>query len=90
MSRLRDSARDMTVTVTFFADLRRFLLGAGRPQRTGRLGATVADQPTPSGIRQDRPHRCRGQRAARDTPLHGGAEVMLLSPMAEGDARAAP
>jgi molybdopterin converting factor small subunit len=93
MSRLGDSARDMTVTVTFFADLRRFLpRGATGPQRY-RLtsGATVADLLDAIGIEPetDLTAAVDSELAARDTPLHDGAEVMLLSPM-EGGATPPP
>ena len=90
MSRLRDSAdaATMTVNVTFFADLRRFLpRGATGPQRY-RLapGASVADLLDTIGIEPDTDLTAavNGELAARDTPLHDGAEVMLLSPMEGG------
>ena len=92
MSRLRDSApgKDtrITVTVTFFADLRRFLpRGATGPQRYHVApGATVADLLDVIGIEAetDLTAAVDSELAARDTPLRDGAEVMLLSPMEGG------
>ena len=90
MSRLRDSAdaATITVTVTFFADLRRFLpRGAAGPQRYDLApGATVADLLETIGIEPDTDLTAAvdSELAARDTPLHDGAEVMLLSPMEGG------
>ena len=89
MSRLRDSAdAAITVTVTFFADLRRFLpRGAAGPQRYDLApGATVADLLETIGIEPDTDLTAAvdGELAARDTPLHDGADVMLLSPMEGG------
>ena len=97
MSRLEDSAPvdapTVTVTVMFFADLRRFLpRGVDGPQRyTVPAGATVADLLDAVGIeaRADVTAALDGELAGRDTPLHDGAEVMLLSPM-EGGAATGP
>ncbi len=94
MSRLGDSARadarTITVTVTFFADLRRFLpRGVDGPQRyTVREGATLADLLTAIGVAPDAEVTAAvdGELAERGTPLSDGAEVMLLSPMAGGAA----
>jgi sulfur carrier protein ThiS len=92
MSQIRDSTRSdvgsITVTVTFFADLRRFLpKGAEGPQRY-RLprGATLADLLAAVGVEPDRELTLAvdGELAARDTPLRDGADVMLLSPMEGG------
>jgi molybdopterin converting factor small subunit len=92
MSQIRDSTRSdvgsITVTVTFFADLRRFLpKGADGPQRY-RLakGATVADLLAAVGVEPDRELTLAvdGELAGRDTPLGDGADVMLLSPMEGG------
>ena len=92
MSQIRDSApRDVgtiTVTVTFFADLRRFLpRGADGPQRY-RLaaGATLADLLAAVGIAPDTELTLavNGELAERDAPLRDGADVMLLSPMEGG------
>jgi hypothetical protein len=82
----------MTVTVTFFADLRRFLpRGVDGPQRyTLRERATVDDLLTVIGVAPDADVTIAvdGEQAAREALLHEGAEVMLLSPM-EGGAAAA-
>ena len=94
MSGLRDSARaqarTISVTVTLFADLRRFVpRGADGPQRyTVPEGATIADLLATIGIeaRADVTAAVDGELAGRDTPLHDGAEVMLLSPMEGGAA----
>src|SRR5256712_5341831 len=88
----RTDARTITVTVTFFADLRRFLpRGADGPQRyTVAGGATIADLLALIGVAPDADVTAAvdGELAARDRPLHDGADVMLLSPM-EGGAAAA-
>jgi len=94
MSRLGDSeradARTITVTVTFFADLRRFLpRGADGPQRyTVREGATLADLLAAIGIAPDAELTAAvdGELAAQGTPLADGADVMLLSPIEGGAA----
>ncbi|MEK7837321.1 MAG: MoaD/ThiS family protein, partial [candidate division NC10 bacterium] len=94
MSRLGDSARadarSITVTVTFFADLRRFLpRGVDGPQRyTVREGATLADLLTAIGVAPDAEVTAAvdGELVERGTPLSDGAKVMLLSPMAGGAA----
>ncbi len=92
MSQIRDSARPdvgtITVTVSFFADLRRFLpRGADGPQRY-RLaeGATLADLLAAIGVEPGRELTLAvdGELAERDTPLRDGADVMLLSPMEGG------
>jgi sulfur carrier protein ThiS len=81
-------ARTISVRVTFFADLRRFLpRGADGPQRyTVPDGATLADLLAAVGIEpgMEITAAVDGEQAARDTPLHEGAEVMLLSPMEGG------
>jgi hypothetical protein len=81
----RTDARTITVAVTFFADLRRFLpRGADGPQRyTVPLGATVVDLLTAIGVPPDADVTAAvdGELAARDTLLHEGADIMLLSPM---------
>ena len=92
MSRLGDSARadarPITVTVTFFADLRRFLpRGAGGPQRyTVSEGATLGDLLAAIGIASDAELTAavNGELAERGTPLSDGADVMLLNPMEGG------
>ena len=82
----------ITVTVTLFADLRRFLpRGAEGPQRYAvREGATLADLLAAVGIESGAEVTAAvdGELAGRDTPLRDGADVMLLSPM-EGGAAAA-
>jgi molybdopterin converting factor small subunit len=92
MSRLDDSPRvdaaTLTVTVVFFADLRRFLpRGETGPQRYRvKPGATAADLLDAIGIDRetDLTIAVDGELAARETPLRDGAEVMLLSPMEGG------
>ena len=76
------------VTVTFFADLRRYLpRGVDGPQ-TYALSApsTVADLLAVIGIPDEREVTVGvdGELAGRDTPLREGAELMLLSPMEGG------
>ena len=96
MNQIKDSAsaaaRTITVTVAFFADLRRFLpRGAEGPQPyTVAEGATVADLLAAIGIEADAEVivAVDGELADRDTHLHDGADVMLLNPM-EGGAAAA-
>ena len=93
MGGLRDArtdARTITVTVTFFADLRRFLpRGADGPQRYTVPGhATVHDLLATIGIALDADITVAvdGEQASRETPLHDAADVMLLSPMEGGAA----
>lgn len=78
----------MTVKVTFFADLRRFLpKGADGPQPYAiSPGATVTDLLKTIGINPDDDLTVAvdGEIAERDTPLRDGADVMLLSPMEGG------
>jgi sulfur carrier protein ThiS len=78
----------MTVNVTFFADLRRFLpKGADGPQPYAiSPGATVADLLMTIGNKpeEDVTVAVDGEIAERDTPLREGADVMLLSPMEGG------
>ena len=84
------SARTITVTVTFFADLRRFMpRGEDGPQRyTIHECAAVADLLAAIGIEQGAEViiAVGGELAGRDTPLRDGAEVMLLTPMEGGAA----
>jgi len=80
----------VTVRVTFFADLRRFLpRGADGPQpyRVPE-GSVVADLLAAIGIAPDSETTVAvdGELASRDTPLRDGADVMLLSPMEGGAA----
>lgn len=90
MSPVRDSAdaATITVSVTFFADLRRFLpRGANGPQRYSLVpGATLTDLLETIGIEPetDLTAAVDGELADRETALRDGAEVMLLSPMEGG------
>lgn len=92
MSRFRDTARtaphSITVNVTFFADLRRFLpRGADGPQRYALAnGATVADLLAAIGIEYpaDLTVAVGGELASLETSLPDEADVMLLSPMEGG------
>ncbi len=92
MNRLSDSVPSdvgtITITVTFFADLRRLLpRGADGPQRyTLAAGATVADLLGTLGLEPGAEVTAAvdGELAGRDTPLRDGADVMLLSPMEGG------
>ena len=76
------------VTVTFFADLRRYLpRDAGGPQIYALAPAsTVADLLDVIGIPPESEVTVGldGELAGRDTPLRDGAELMLLSPMEGG------
>src|SRR5262249_41519397 len=92
MRQTKDSAPadagTIAIKVTFFADLRRFLpRGADGPQpsRVPR-GATLADLLATIGIDpgMELTLAMDGELAERDTPLHDGADVMLLSPMEGG------
>ena len=78
----------VTVSVTFFADLRRYLpKGADGPQPYAvPAGATVADLIATIGIdaAYDITVAVDGDLADRETKLHEGADVMLLSPMEGG------
>ena len=92
MSQPKDSAQEQALTisvnVTFFADLRRFLPhGADGPQRYSlSAGATVTDLLAAVGIDSagEVTVAVDGELARRDTVLRNGAEVMLLSPMEGG------
>jgi molybdopterin converting factor small subunit len=92
MNRIDDSpaadAATLTVTVVFFADLRRFLpRGESGPQRYRvKPGAAVSDLLVAIGIDPDTDLTIAvdGELAARETLLLDGAEVMLLSPMEGG------
>ena len=95
MSRLHDAPRTdgptVAVTVILSAALRRRRPGGGDgPQRhVFAAGATLADLLAALGIdgTTDLTAAVDGELAERDTPLHDGAEVMLLAPM-EGGAEA--
>ena len=82
------SGRTITVTVTFFADLRRFIpRGGDGPQLyTIHEGAAVADLLAAIGIEQGAEVTIAvdGELAGRDTPLRDGVEIMLLNPMEGG------
>ncbi len=86
------SARAITVSVTFFADVRRLgPEGGGRRQLfTLPAGATLADLLSTVGVdpAADLTAAVDGEIASAETPLRDGAEVMLLHPM-EGGAGAA-
>jgi molybdopterin converting factor small subunit len=84
------SARPITVTVIFFADLRRFIpRGKDGPQRyIVHESAAVGDLLAAIGIDQGAEVTIAvdGELAGRETPLRDGAEVMLLNPMEGGAA----
>ena len=88
--RARSETGSITVSVTLFADLRRFLpRGADGPQRyTLARDATMADLLRAIGIEDDADitTALEGELAPRDARLHDGAEIMLLSPMEGGRA----
>jgi sulfur carrier protein ThiS len=94
MSRPTDStradARTLTIAVTFFADLRRFLpRGAEGPQRyTVPEGATAADLLVAIGVEPGAEVTIAvdGELGNRETLLRDGSEVMLLNPMEGGAA----
>jgi len=79
---------EIAVTVTLFADLRRFLPPGvdGPHRRTVPAGSTVADLLAAIGIPPDADLTVGldGELADRDAPLHDDADVMLLSPMEGG------
>ena len=93
MSAPPTQAPTIAVTVTLFADLRRFVpRGAeGRLRYTLPAGSTIADLLATIGIPPDADVTAGldGELARRETPLHEGAEVMLLSPMEGGRGRTA-
>ncbi len=82
------SDRPMTVTVIFMADLRRFLPpGIERPVRFSvPRDATVGDLLAQIGIPADTELTVGldGELAGRDSVLHDGADVLLVSPMDGG------
>ena len=84
----KTQAGTITVMVTFFADLRRFLpRGADGPQRfTVPKGASVDDLLAVIGVAPDAELTVAvdGEQADREALLHEGAEIMLLSPMEGG------
>jgi sulfur carrier protein ThiS len=84
----RTDAGTITVMVTFFADLRRFLpRGADGPQPyTVPERSTVEDLLAVIGVPLDADLTIAvdSEQASRDAVLYEGAEVMLLSPMEGG------
>ena len=88
--RARSETGTITVSVTFFADLRRFLpRGADGPQRyTLASGATMTDLLERIGISPggEITTALDGELAPLDARLRDGADVMLLSPMEGGRA----
>ena len=78
----------IAVTVTLFADLRRFLpRGSDGPLRLALpAAATIADLLAVIGIPPDADITVGldGELASREAALREGAEVMLLSPMEGG------
>ncbi len=78
----------LTVTVTLFADLRRYLPRGqdGAFPCALAAGATVADLLAALGIPPDTELTVGldGELAPRDASLHAGADVMLVSPMEGG------
>ena len=88
--RARSDTATITVSVTLFADLRRFLpRGADGPQRyTLASDATMADLLVHIGIdpAAEITTALDGELATLDTRLRDGADVMLLSPMEGGRA----
>ena len=86
--RPRTDAPPITVKVTLFADLRRFLpRGADGPQRyTLAPGSTVADLLDTIGVEAayDVTVGVNGELADRGDVLPEGADIMLLSPMEGG------
>ena len=88
MSRGTSGTRTISVVVTFFAALRRFLpQGGDGPQRYEIAeGSTLGDLLATIGIAPDADLTLAvdGELAERETRLENGAEVMLLSPMEGG------
>ena len=86
--RPRTDAPPISVKVTLFADLRRFLpRGADGPQRYALpAGSTVGDLLDTIGVETsyDVTVGVNGELADRDDVLPDGADVMLLSPMEGG------
>lgn len=86
--RTRPDTGGITVSVTLFADLRRFLpRGTDGPLRfTLEPAATTADLLARIGIDAGAEITIAvdGELADRATRLHDGADVMLLSPMEGG------
>jgi sulfur carrier protein ThiS len=78
----------ISVTVTLFADLRRYLPPGidGPHRRTVAAGSAVRDLLAAIGIpaEADVTVGLDGELADKDAPLRDGADVMLLSPMEGG------
>lgn len=83
-----DRGPTITVRVTFFADLRRFLpKGADGPQPyTLTTGATIDDLLAAIGIPPESEVTVGlgGELASRDTMVVDGDEIVLFSPMEGG------
>jgi sulfur carrier protein ThiS len=94
MARAADEVREsggpatIGVSVTLFADLRRYLPPGvdGPHRRTVPAGSTVAGLLAAIGVPEDADITVGvdGELADRATPLRDGADVMLLSPMEGG------
>lgn len=88
MTTPQTSAAQITILVTLFADMRRFLPpGVDGPQSyTLPPGATVADALAAIGIpaEDEVTAGLNGDQAQRDTPLSDGDELVLFSPMEGG------
>jgi molybdopterin synthase sulfur carrier subunit len=88
MSTPRTSAGQISVRVSLFADLRRFLPpGQDGPQIYAlRTGATVADLLDTIGVPagDEVTPGLNGELAQRDTVLHDGDDLVLFSPMEGG------
>ena len=78
----------ISVRVTLFADLRRFLPRGHEGPQTYTLpaDATVADLLAAIGIppEDEVTPGLNGELAERDTPLHDGDDLVLFSPMEGG------
>jgi sulfur carrier protein ThiS len=88
MTAPQTSTGQITVRVSLFADLRRFLPpGQDGPQTyTLPAGATVADLLTTIGIppEDEVTPGLNGELAQRETQLHDGDDLVLFSPMEGG------
>ena len=84
----RTDTNQITVRVTLFADLRRFLpKGFDGPQTyTLPAGSTVAELLAAIGIppEDEVTVGLNGEQAARETVLHDGDDAVLFSPMEGG------
>ena len=88
MSAPSTDAAQISVRVTLFADLRRFLPPGHEGPLTYTLpaGATVADLLEAIGIREEEEVTpgLNGDLAQRETVLHDGDDLVLFSPMEGG------